>query len=126
MFTARFHMGLPSRSCAPASVVEAGRHSDCRTGKILRIGAFCALLALGLPRSSAAQAVGTMQVSARVVAATAAWTGLEEAGLATRMAVREQGARPVIRNQGVVRTRAEIHQAGDQRLVLVTVQYPRN
>jgi hypothetical protein len=68
-----------------------------------------------------------MQVSARVVPAAEAWTGLGEAGLAARMAAaRGQDAGPLVRETGVVRTRAEIHRSGDQGLVLVTVQHLRN
>ncbi len=50
-----------------------------RAGGILRMAALLGFLALGLPGTSSVQALGTMQVGARVVPASVGWTGLAEA-----------------------------------------------
>jgi hypothetical protein len=81
---------------------------------------------VGLTGISSAQAIGTMQVSARVVAASAAWTGLSEAGLAARGAVGTPATRLLIRRNGLVRSVAEIRTVGNRREVLVTIQHPHN
>jgi hypothetical protein len=126
MFTGCFHM---SSSKLPAiRHVSAGVAADYSggTGNFLRSAAFCGLLALGLPETSAAQAVGTMQVSARVIPATTAWTGLSEAALAARAVAQAPRGRSVVRRAGVIATRAEIDPAGDRRHLVVTIHYPHN
>ena len=126
MFTARIHIRSTRQPATLDLVAQGGK--DCRplTGKILRFGAFCGLLALGLPVMAAAQATSTMQVSARVVPAAAAWTGLSEAGLAVRQGVRLQAGQSLVRANGVVQTRAQVLRSDDRSLLLVTVQHPRN
>jgi hypothetical protein len=83
-------------------------------------------LALGLPQTSSAQALGMMQVTARVVAASVAWTGIAEAGEVARTAAREQYGRPLVRRSGLVHARAEIHPSEGRRLLIVTIQHPHN
>lgn len=126
MFTARFHIGpvrfLPALArTAPVRPGLAGR-----SGKFVRVAALTALLVLALRGTSSAQALGTLQVTARVVPASVGWTGVAEAGLAARSAASQQTGRPSIRRSGLVRTRAEIHPSGGRRLLLVTVEHPHN
>jgi hypothetical protein len=102
----------------------------CWAGRILRMGASLGLLALGLPGTSSAQALGTMQVAARVVPASVGWTGLAEAGVAARSAAGRQPGLALIRRGRLVHTTAEIQPAsgrpGDPRLLIVTIQHPHN
>src|SRR5687768_8375467 len=84
----------------------------------------CALLASGLPGVCSAQAIGTMQVSAWVVPAGAAWAGLAEAGLAARAAVGAPADGPLIRRNGLIRAAGETRAVGNRREVLVTIQHP--
>ncbi len=68
-----------------------------------------------------------MQVSARVVPATAAWTGVAEAATAAlEAALRPRSGVVLVRRTGVVQTQAEVLSAEDRPLLLVTVQHPRN
>ncbi|MGH7580487.1 MAG: hypothetical protein ACREM9_09980 [Gemmatimonadales bacterium] len=126
MFTARRHTSYGSWAPLVGGAAEAADERGRANGRILRFGAFCALLVLGLPGATSAQAIGTMQVSARVVSATAAWTGLREAGLAARQAAGEPNGPPAVRDNGVLRTRAEVRESRGRRFLLVTIQHPRN
>ena len=126
MFTARIPMASGSRSSSATPVPAVGHGCHSLPGKILRFGAFCALLALVSPRTAEAQTLGTLQVSARVVPASAAWTGVSEANLAARQAIGARAAGALVRENGVVLTRAELLPSGDRRVLLVTVQHPRN
>ncbi len=111
MLTACAQMGSPSRVHRGPGA-STGEDSSAPTGKILRVTAFCGLLALGLPVSAAAQAIGTMQVSARVVLATAAWLGVTEAASAARMVALDAGDQPLVRRNGLVLSRAEVRGSG--------------
>jgi hypothetical protein len=125
MFAARLHIGTPRPLAIRRLLAGCAADFSPHTGNFLRSTAFCGLLALGIPSTSAAQA-GSIQVSARVLPATTAWTGLSEAGVAAREAVQMPWGRPLLRHAGLVQTRAEIHRSGGSHLVLVTIQYPHN
>jgi hypothetical protein len=102
----------------------------CRAGGILRLAAVLGLLALGLPGTASAQALGTMQVTARVVPGTVGWTGLAEAGVAARSAAVRQPGSALIRRGRLVCATAEIKpssgRSGGPRLLIVTIQHPHN
>jgi hypothetical protein len=104
----------------------AGSRSDVRAGEVLCRTVFLGILALALPQASYAQALGTMQVTARVVPAPVAWTGLAEAGEAARSAVRDPSAMPVVRRGRLLQARAEIRDSACSGLLIVTVQHLRN
>ena len=126
MFTADTSTGSLRRAAglpAPAARVHAAERP---VGVVLRAVAVCGLLALGLPGTSSAQAIGTMQVGARVIPASAAWTGLSEAGLVARAAVGAATHGPLIRRNGLVRSATEIRAVGSRREVVVTLQHPYN
>jgi hypothetical protein len=125
MFTVHFQVGFvrPSRR---TQQVGASPRKSFAVGGILRGMALLGWLAPGLPQTSSAQALGTMQVTARVVAASVAWTGVAEAGEAARTAAREQYGRPLVRRSGLVYARAEIRPSEGRRLLIVTIQHPHN
>jgi hypothetical protein len=126
MFTARIHIRRSRRPSALAITAVEDAGSDSLTGKILRFWAFCALLLLGLPAVAAGQATSTMQVSATVVPATAAWTGLSEARAAARQVMKLPAGRSAVRQAGVVQTRAQVLPGNDRAHLLVTIQHPYN
>jgi hypothetical protein len=129
MFTGRPHIAfspdLPATQPARATSGQA-----CGAGGILRLAASLGLLALGLPGTSSAQALGTMQVAARVIPASVGWTGLAEARLVARSASGRQPGLVLIRRGRLVHASAEIHPSsghpGGSRLLIVTIQHPHN
>jgi hypothetical protein len=126
MFTARFHIASVRPRPAPARAAGTSQDRASRAGGILPMAALSGFLALGLPGTASAQALGTMQVTARVVPASAAWTGLAEAGVVARSVARQEPGRPLIRRNGLVQARAEIRPSGGRRLLLVTIHHPHN
>ena len=137
MFTARLHIGLyrPLPGLTQQADATSGKVGRIfRAGRICRMVALLGVLALGLHGTSSAQALGTMQVAARVVPAAVGWTGLAEAGVAASAAARQPGrAFPggaFIRRAGLVHASAQIHpvndRAGGRRLLIVTLQHPHN
>ena len=130
MVTARI-VGRSSRVLrSPGRGHPTDRPRTFLPGPLTRCMAVAAALALGLPGVSHAQALGTMQVSARVLPADAAWTGLAESRLAAQSLVSRPGGRgaaqPVVRRTGMVLTRAQVVRQAGQPLLLVTVQHPHN
>jgi hypothetical protein len=67
-----------------------------------------------------------MQVTARVVAAPVAWTGVAEAQEAARSAARERAGMVVVRRGRLVEARAEIRASAGAGLVVVTINHLRN
>ncbi len=126
MFTARFHTALRLLRPASACAVLAPSPDGAWKAEFIRMLGVGALLALSVPSVAAAQASGTMQVSARVVSADAAWTGLREARAAVAGAVRAAPRAPLVRRTALVQTTTEIHSAGRRRTLLVTVDHLRN
>jgi hypothetical protein len=136
MFTARPYIGfarplpgLTQPTCATSGkTFRAGK--IFRAWGILRMAALLGCLALGLPGTSSAQALGTMQVAARVVPALVGWTGLAEARAAARSAAARQAGRAFIRRARLVHATAQIQPssrpAGGRRLLIVTLQHPHN
>jgi hypothetical protein len=130
MFTAGSYIGFGCRLPGFTQPVGVTSGWAFRPGWILRMAAVLGFLALGLPGSSSAQGLGTMQVAARVVPASVSWTGLAEARVATRGAAGQQPGRAMIRRGRLVHATAEIHPssglAGARRLLIVTIQHPHN
>jgi hypothetical protein len=125
MFTVRFEVGFvrPLRRTPRAS---ASPGQSFGAGGMLRGLALLGWLALGLPRTSSAQALGTMQVSARVVPASVAWAGVAEGREAARIAAKQRWGRPIVRRGGLLLTQAEIRPLGGRRLLIVTIHHPHN
>jgi hypothetical protein len=126
MFTVRSFSGLLRRSTGLGGPAGTSRHVDPTAARMLRTAALCGVLAVALPGTSSAQSIGTMQVTARVVPASAGWSGVSEAGLAAQGAVRAPLGRPLIRRSGLVHSAAEIRTVGSRRVVVVTIQHPLN
>ena len=76
--------------------------------------------------SARAMALGTMQVTARVLSGGPGWAGLAEAQVLARDALLSPAAVSDIRRAGLVQARAELATTGGRRRLLVTVDYPRN
>ena len=101
-------------------------------GRTLRMAGLAALLSLVGPGALSAQALGTMQVSARVVPAAVAWAGVAEAKAAVRAAAHESGGTGLVRRASLVRraglvwARAELPAPGSGDPLVVTVHHPFN
>ena len=95
-------------------------------GRALRMAGLAALLSLVGPGALSAQALGTMQVSARVVPAAVAWAGVAEAEAAVRAAAHESGGTGLVRRAGLVWARAELPAPGSGDPLVVTVHHPFN
>jgi hypothetical protein len=126
MFPAHFHIGVVHPPTAPiGSEISHG----CRgawSDALVRVAVPVALLAPGLPGGVSAQALGTMQVSARVLPGRPSWSGLSEAqGLARRL-LQAPSSSPATSRTGLVRTRAELASVNGRRRLLVTIHYPHN
>jgi len=126
MFTTHSSTRSPCRATAMpgrAGRIDALNRAGAKTPRAVAV---CALLAAGLPAICYAQAIGTMQATARVVPAAAAWTGVSVAGHAARAAVGISTGHPMILRDGLVRAAGEIRTARNRREVLVTIQHPHN
>lgn len=126
MFTVRTQIGLVRSRSGLSRPPQKRADRTSRAGGFVPVAALAGLLALGLPQTSSAQSLGTLQVTARVVPASVAWTGVAEAGVAARSLVGQESGRPLIRRNGLVYTSAEIHRAGGRHLLLVTLHHPHN
>ena len=113
----------PDRVPRPAG---AGAPGDCSAGATLRLGVLAMALVAAFPAGASAQALGTMQVTARVLPGPPAWAGLTEAQALARQVLLSSSAGPQIRRAGLVQARAELASTGERRSLLVTVHYPRN
>jgi hypothetical protein len=104
----------------------AGTRRGCSAGAMLRLGLLAVLLMVSFPGWVSAQALGTMQVTARVLSGGPGWAGLAEAQVLAREALLSPAAGSDIRRAGLVQARAELATIGGRRRLLVTVDYPRN
>jgi hypothetical protein len=118
----------PLRSPGQAAGAPVGQR--LRAGGILRGLASMGLIAMGFPGALSAQALGTMQIAARVVPASVAWTGLAEARIAARSVAEGQSGLALTRRGRLVHATAEIHpssgRADDRRRLIITIQHPHN
>ena len=105
-------------------VARAGRGSPRLA--LLRVASAYAALALVLPCAASAQALGTMQVRARVLPAQVGWHALAEVSGLARRAVLAPEAGAVTRRAGLVQARAEVALVNGRRRLLVTVHHPHN
>ena len=118
---------LPRKPASPAPTGRAaGARHDCSAGALLRLGLLAVPLMVSFPGWASAQALGTMQVTARVLSGGPGWAGLAEAQVLAREALLSPAAVSDIRRAGLVQARAELATTGGRRRLLVTVDYPRN
>ena len=92
----------------------------------LRLAGLTLLLATALSQSARAQASGTLQVTAHVLPAAASWSAWHEARAAIQALRRDPSAGSTVRRSGLVRTSAELQEAGSRRRLVVTLQHPHN
>ncbi len=114
----------PSDRAPPGAAVSTRR--GCSAGAIVRLGLLAGPLMVAFPGWASAQALGTMQVTARVLPGGPSWAGLAEARVLAREALLSPAAGWDIRRGGLVQARAEVATTGGRRRLLVTVHYPRN
>lgn len=126
MFTVRLgtRCFLPPRGRNAASSVHPGCATPAR--RILCLLTVMGALASTLPRTSSAQALGTMQVTARVVPASVAWAGVAEVEQAVRRATADPAGRVSVRRGRLIQARTEVRASGGRRLLIVTLQHPHN
>jgi hypothetical protein len=93
---------------------------------ILKLGLMVIPLTTGLPGGASAQALGTMQVTARVLPGAPAWAGLAEAQALGRQVLLSPVPGSHLRRADLVQARAELAMTGRERRLLVRVDYPRN
>jgi hypothetical protein len=122
MFPPCFYIGrsLSGQPHAGTAGRPAGRSA------IPRLIVLVTLLAAALPAGVSAQALGTMQVRARVLPGRPGWVGLSEARSLARDVLLAPSSASDTRRSGLVLTRAELTAAAGRRRLLVTVDYPRN
>jgi hypothetical protein len=124
MFTPRSH----SRSVASRPALGGrvtGTVPRSRTAAVLRLGLLSPLLAASVPDGVSAQALGTMQVTARVLPGQPGWTAVSEAGALVRYVV-STGAGAQSRHADLVQARSEVASVRGRRRLLITIHYPHN
>jgi hypothetical protein len=125
MFAPRFPLARTPTNPAPAGDAPF-TWRGCSAGAMLRLGLLAVPLMVTFPGWASAQALGTMQVTARVFPGRPAWAGLAEAQMLAREALLSPAAGSDVRRAGLVQARAELATTGGRRRLLVTVDYPRN
>ena len=126
MFSVRFRTALRLLRPVSGCSVLAPSPEGAWKAEFIKMLGVSALLALSVPSAAAAQASGTMQASAHVVSADAAWSGLREAQAAVAGALRTGSPAPLVRRTVLVQTTTELRMAGRRRTLLVTVDHLRN
>ena len=125
MFPSRFQSGRRSLGSAPGAPV-AGAGRTCRNGALPGLCLVTLLVALARPDGVSAQALGTMQVTARVLPGGPGWAGFSEA----RALARRVGSAPASDSEthhvGLVQARAEAASGQGRRRLLITIHYPHN
>ena len=125
MFAPRSPLARTPTSPAPTGA-SAGTRRGCSVGAMRRLGLLAVPLMVSFPGWASAQALGTMQVTARVLPGPPAWAGLAEAQILAREALLSPTAGSDVRRAGLVQARAELATTGGRRRFLVTVDYPLN
>ena len=128
MFPPRFHIGHAPSGQLHARIRGCRAQGRCRAQgpSVPGLALLVTLLAAALPAGVSAQALGTMQVRARVLSGRPGWLALYEARSLAREVLLAPSSASDTRRSGLVRTRAELTPAAGRRRLLVTVDYPRN
>jgi hypothetical protein len=130
MFNSRIHAETPGSPRGTAWAADAAPAPNAGVGEFLRLAAMALLLALIAPNALSAQARGTMQVTARVLSGSTAWSGLALAGVSARAAAQDEPERPRTRRAGLVLARVEPapsgSRAGSRGPLVITIHHPRN
>jgi hypothetical protein len=126
MFTQPVHIVFCHPLAGSTKPGDAPYRPAFRPGGILPVLAVLGLLVLGLPATSSAQALGTMQVVARVVPASAGWAGLAEAKLTVQGIAALHPNQAFVRRGRLVQTSAVVRPSGGHRILSITIQHPHN
>lgn len=126
MFTVHFHLGTRSEALRRPSHAGGSRTLASPAPAILRLAALSGVLALVGPRTVSAQALGTMQVTARVIPASVAWAGVAAADAVVQAGARVTPGGAAVSRTGLVYARAEQPLSGRGSLLVVTIQHPYN
>ena len=113
----------PVRSPARAPAL---RRRCLPTGAILRLAFLTVPLAAALPAGASAQALGTMQVTARVLPGRPSWTAVSVARILAEQLHLSPSSSPTVRRAGLVHARADLVPVAGSRRLRITVDYPRN
>jgi hypothetical protein len=125
MFPPRLSVGRPRSDPVLTGAPAPSWHASL-VASMLRLGLLVAPLAAALPGTASAQALGTMQVTARVLPGLPSWAGLAEVQGMTRQALLAPSGGTKIRRAGLVQARAALASGGGPRRLLITIDYPRN
>ena len=125
MFPSRFHSGRRSLSSAPDAPVS-GASRTCRNGALPALGLITLLVAVARPDGVSAQALGTMQVTARVLPGGPGWAGFSEASALARQVGSAPASESATRRVGLVQARAELASGQGRRRLVITIHYPHN
>jgi hypothetical protein len=106
--------------------IPAGSRRSSLLGWLLRLGLLIVPSATALPSGVSAQALGTMQVTARVLPGRPGWTALAEVQALAREVILTPDVLPEARGTGLVQVRGNLDWIAGRRRLLVTVDYPRN
>jgi len=125
MFPSRLQSEPRSLGSAPDAPV-AGAGPTCRSGALPGLGLITLLVAVACPGGVSAQALGTMQVTARVLPGGPGWAGFSEARALARQVGSAVASHSETRHVGLVQARAEVASGQGRRRLLITIHYPHN
>lgn len=125
MFPQRFLSGLARRR-AEWSRSLARRGWPAPSASWLARAGVALVVLMGLADGASAQALGTMQVSARVLPGRPGWAALAEARALAQGVLAQPAVTHLTRRRGLVQARAEVALAAGRRRLLVTIQHPHN
>jgi hypothetical protein len=125
MFPSRFHNGRGSLGPAPGAPM-AGAARTSRSGALPGLGLITLLVAVARPDGVSAQALGTMQVTARVIPGEPGWAAFSEASALARQVGSPSVSQSETRRVGLVQARAELASGQGRRRLLITIHYLHN
>ena len=125
MFPSRFQSGRRSLGSAPGAPV-VGAAWTCGNRALPGLGLVTLLVAVASPDGVSAQALGTMQVTARVLPGGPGWAGYSEARALARQVDSASASASETRHVGLVQARAEVASGQGRRRLLITIHYPHN
>ena len=125
MFAPRSHVRHPASYPASGNA-PAWTRRRLASGATLRLALLILPMAAAPLRGASAQALGTMQVTARVLPGLPLWAGIREAQALAERVQRAPFSGSKIRQEGLVRARVDVASAPGRRCLLITVDYPRN
>ena len=126
MFPVPLHKRQAAARVAFGEARQLAEYPTSPAGPLLRLVCLSVLLSAALSGRVSAQAIGTMQVTARVLPAGPSWTGLSEARAAALAVLGGPSSRSSSRRTGLVKVDAELQGVGARRRLLITLHHPHN